>query len=85
MKVYSSEYTTCYIEQNKLIDLDNDQSLLQHVMSFNREQFVVDIQSRIKYYKINNMTDHLNLLDQFKDQNILIVHQDSERDLIIIT
>ena len=74
MKILSKEY-----DSNELIDTSTAPELLKTIMLFDRETFVVNTQHNKEYYK-----DDANMSQLFNDNLIMIIHQDSDRDIYLI-
>ena len=77
MKILSKEY-----DSNELIDLSIDLELMMKVLSFERESYIGEVESKLRYYKVNKDQE---MIDMINNENVvLVIYQDSERDIYII-
>ena len=79
MKILSKEYDT-----NKLVDVTQDPELMKTILLFDRETSLVNMSHNKKYYMNLNYKDQ-EMIDLFNNNKVvMIIHQDSDRDIYII-
>ena len=77
MRYFTLEYNV-----NEMIEVTRG-SYYQMVQSFDRETHTVDPSHLIEYHQINRNDDIVKVLESGQIESV--IHQDSERDLIIMS